>query len=90
VVAGASAAETLIDFGARTAKVRQARAAYDGAVATYRQTVLNAFQEVETNLAAAGAYRGEAQHYTISAEAAGKAESITATSIRRARWISPR
>ncbi len=47
---GASAAETLIDFGARKAQVRQARAAYDRTVATYRQTVLTALQGVEDNL----------------------------------------
>ncbi|MFX8824882.1 TolC family protein, partial [Acinetobacter baumannii] len=40
---GASAAETLLDWGARSARVRGARAAYDAAVATYRQTVLSAF-----------------------------------------------
>lgn len=73
---GASAAETLIDFGARTAKVKQARAAYDAAVATYRQTVLAAFQEVETNLSAVGAYRAEAGHYTLSAQAAARAEGV--------------
>jgi NodT family efflux transporter outer membrane factor (OMF) lipoprotein len=50
---GATAAETLVDFGARSAHVRQARAAYDQAVATYRQTALTAFQQVEDELAAA-------------------------------------
>ncbi len=49
---GGSAAETLFDAGARSAAVRQARAEYDQAVATYRQTVLTAFQQVEDELAA--------------------------------------
>jgi NodT family efflux transporter outer membrane factor (OMF) lipoprotein len=48
---GGTAAETLLDFGARPAQVRQARAAYDAAVANYRQTVLTAFQQVEDELA---------------------------------------
>jgi NodT family efflux transporter outer membrane factor (OMF) lipoprotein len=48
---GGSAAETLLDFGARPAQVRQARAAYDATVANYRQTVLTAFQQVEDELA---------------------------------------
>ena len=47
---GGSAAETLFDGGARSATVRAARAAYDQAVATYRQTVLTAFQQVEDAL----------------------------------------
>lgn len=74
---GASAAETLIDFGARSAKVVQARAAYDAAVATYRQNVLTAFQEVEDNLSALAAYRAEAAPYATAATAAAKAETIT-------------
>jgi NodT family efflux transporter outer membrane factor (OMF) lipoprotein len=48
---GGTAADTLLDFGARPAQVRQARAAYDAAVANYRQTVLTAFQQVEDQLA---------------------------------------
>ena len=48
---GASAAETLLDFGARAADVETARAAYDQSVADYRQAVLTGFQEVEDNLA---------------------------------------
>jgi NodT family efflux transporter outer membrane factor (OMF) lipoprotein len=49
---GAAASDALLDFGARRYQVREARAAYDGTVATYRQTVLTAFQQVEDELAA--------------------------------------
>jgi NodT family efflux transporter outer membrane factor (OMF) lipoprotein len=49
---GASVAQTLLDFGARSARVAQARAAYDAAVANYRQVTLTAFQQVEDNLIA--------------------------------------
>ena len=47
---GATGAETLLDFGAREAKVNAAKAAYDGAVASYRGTVLAAFRDVENDL----------------------------------------
>jgi NodT family efflux transporter outer membrane factor (OMF) lipoprotein len=47
---GATASDTLLDFGARPAQVRQARATYDATVANYRQTVLTAFQQVEDEL----------------------------------------
>jgi len=49
---GAAAAEGLFDAGARRAVSDQAVAAYDAQVATYRQTVLAAFLDVEDNLAA--------------------------------------
>jgi NodT family efflux transporter outer membrane factor (OMF) lipoprotein len=48
---GPSLSETIFDGGLRSATVAQFRAAYDQAVATYRQTVLTAFQQVEDNLA---------------------------------------
>jgi NodT family efflux transporter outer membrane factor (OMF) lipoprotein len=48
---GAAASETLFEGGERTAAVQAARATYDGAVASYRQTVLTAFQQVEDQLA---------------------------------------
>jgi NodT family efflux transporter outer membrane factor (OMF) lipoprotein len=50
--AGPSVQVPLLDFGARSAVNREARAAYDEAVARYRQTALIAYQEVEDNLAA--------------------------------------
>lgn len=49
---GIAAAQLLFDGGARQALVDQTRAAYDAEVATYRQTVLTSFQEVEDNLVA--------------------------------------
>jgi NodT family efflux transporter outer membrane factor (OMF) lipoprotein len=49
---GGTLADTVLDFGARSAAVRQARAAYDAAVANYRQAVLTAFQQVEDQLVA--------------------------------------
>jgi len=48
---GLSAAQTLLDFGATRARVAQAEAARDVAVARYRQTALAAFQAVEDQLA---------------------------------------
>ena len=48
---GATLAETVVDFGERRAAVRAAAANRDAAVATYRQTVLAAFQGVEDQLA---------------------------------------
>ena len=47
---GASVAETLFDAGKRRAVTEQAWATYLSNVATYRQTVLAAFQDVEDNL----------------------------------------
>jgi len=49
---GPQLAETLFDAGKRRAQVAEMQAAYDSTVATYRQTVLTAFQQVEDNLAA--------------------------------------
>jgi NodT family efflux transporter outer membrane factor (OMF) lipoprotein len=49
---GAAAAQTIFQGGALVAQTDAARAAYDATVATYRQTVLTGFQEVEDNLAA--------------------------------------
>ena len=49
---GASIAETIFDAGARQAAVNEARATHDQTVAQYRETVLEALQNVEDELAA--------------------------------------
>jgi NodT family efflux transporter outer membrane factor (OMF) lipoprotein len=66
---GPTLAETLFDGGARRAVSKQAQAAYDANVATYRQTVLVAFQQVEDNLAALR---------ILEQEAATQAEAVAA------------
>jgi NodT family efflux transporter outer membrane factor (OMF) lipoprotein len=74
---GASVTETIFDAGARHAKVAAARAAYDQAVAQYRQTVLTAFGQVEDNLAAQRVL-GDEESLQASASAAADAnERIT-------------
>jgi NodT family efflux transporter outer membrane factor (OMF) lipoprotein len=49
---GPSVSETVYDGGLRRATVNQFITTYNGDVASYRQTVLTAFQQVEDNLAA--------------------------------------
>lgn len=74
---GPSLAETLFDFGKRAALSDQAVAAYDQNVATYRETVLEAFQDVEDNVAALRILDAEAK---VQAEAVRAArESVTLT-----------
>jgi len=48
--AGPSLSQTLFDFGRRGASLQNSEAVYDATVASYRQTVLGAFQEVEDDL----------------------------------------
>jgi NodT family efflux transporter outer membrane factor (OMF) lipoprotein len=49
---GAAAAQTLFEAGNKFAVTEQAKAQYQSQAATYRQTVLGAFQNVEDNLSA--------------------------------------
>jgi NodT family efflux transporter outer membrane factor (OMF) lipoprotein len=74
---GLTGALTLLDFGARSARVAEARAAYNQAVATYRQTALTAFQQVEDELAAARILAYVAQQRSSAAAAANKVEALT-------------
>jgi NodT family efflux transporter outer membrane factor (OMF) lipoprotein len=74
---GASAAELLFDGGARGAVTNQAIAAYDAQVATYRQTVLTGFQEVEDNLAALRILDEEATMQDEVVQAARHAVELT-------------
>jgi NodT family efflux transporter outer membrane factor (OMF) lipoprotein len=67
---GAALAGTLFDGGKRQAAVVQAMASYDGTVATYRQTVLTAFQQVEDELAAVRILSQERQQQDAAVESA--------------------
>ena len=58
---GPQLSETLFDAGRRRATSDAAKANYDATVATYRQTALTAFQEVEDNLAALRILESEAE-----------------------------
>ncbi|AXC10938.1 Heavy metal RND efflux outer membrane protein, CzcC family [Acidisarcina polymorpha] len=57
---GGSAAELLFDGGRRRALTEEARHNYEQTADNYRESVLNAFQEVEDNLAALKIYQQEA------------------------------
>ena len=57
---GPAISETVFDGGLRAGLTEQARGVYDGTVASYRETVLAAFQEVEDNLAALRILESEA------------------------------
>jgi NodT family efflux transporter outer membrane factor (OMF) lipoprotein len=68
---GPSMIETLFDAGRRRATSQAALANYDGTVASYRESTLTAFQQVEDNLAALRILTQEAQQQkqaTASAE----------------------
>jgi NodT family efflux transporter outer membrane factor (OMF) lipoprotein len=67
---GASLLETLFSGGKRRAAVEQAKAAYDVNVATYRQQVLVAFQEVEDNLTSLSFLTEETAQQGAASEAA--------------------
>ena len=77
---GPTLLETLYDAGLRHATTDQARAAYEANVATYRQSVLTAFQEVEDNLAA---LRILDQESAKQQQAVESAERSTALSLNR-------
>ena len=74
--------DTLLDFGARRAQVRQARARYDEALATYRQTVLTAFQNVEDELAALHQLEQEQRFRDAAETSAKQAEAIALNQYR--------
>ncbi len=67
---GPSVAQTLFDGGRRRATSDAAIANYDATVANYRQASLNAFQQVEDNLAALGILSTEAKTQLAAAQAA--------------------
>jgi len=74
--AGANATQLVFDAGATHARVSGAKAAYDQAVAQYRQTVLTAFQQVEDALSADRVYQSEITPRAAASQEADQAEQI--------------
>jgi NodT family efflux transporter outer membrane factor (OMF) lipoprotein len=73
---GSSLVQTVFDAGRRKAVTEQAQAAYDATVATYRQTVLTAFQSVEDNLSTLRILEQEAEQQEKAVQAALGALSL--------------
>lgn len=69
---GPQITQLIYDGGLRSAQVRAARAGYDATIATYRQTVLAAFQEVEDNVSNLRILR---QQYLAEEKAAASART---------------
>ena len=74
---GPSLAENLFNGGATVAQIRENRALYDSAVATYRQTVLTAFQQVEDDLATLNYLQTEYAQQQQAVVDAEKSETLT-------------
>jgi NodT family efflux transporter outer membrane factor (OMF) lipoprotein len=79
---GPQLAETLFDAGRRRGVVEEQRAAYDATVATYRETVLTAMQQVEDNLAALRILAREADKVQQTVQAANRALNISSAQYR--------
>jgi NodT family efflux transporter outer membrane factor (OMF) lipoprotein len=73
---GATAAQSVFDFGAREAAVRESKSVYQQRLAQYRQTVLSAFQNVEDQIAALRALEAEAGYRASALADAKAAEGI--------------
>jgi NodT family efflux transporter outer membrane factor (OMF) lipoprotein len=77
--AGPMLSETLFDAGRRRATRTIATADYDATVANYRQAVLNAFQQVEDNLAALRILEVEARQQHESTGSAEQSLDLSQT-----------
>ncbi len=73
---GPSITETFFNGGAREAQIEAANAAYDQSVATYRQSVLTGFQQVEDELSALRILQQQAQVEEQVVADAHKAEQL--------------
>jgi outer membrane protein TolC len=73
---GAAGSETLFDFGERHAQVEAAKAAYEAAVASYRGSVLAAFQAVENDLSGLRILAEQAQALDVAVRDAERGSQI--------------
>lgn len=76
---GASSLMTVFDVGRRRALNDEAKASYDSTVASYRETVLGAFQQVEDNLAALRILEQEAGVQAVAVQAAQRSLDLSNT-----------
>ncbi len=79
---GASVTQTLFDGGRRRATSEAALANYDATVATYRQTTLTAFQQVEDNLAALRVLMQEAEQQQRAVASAQESLELSSESLQ--------
>jgi multidrug efflux system outer membrane protein len=79
---GPAAALTLFDGGRRKAIVREARDQFTEASASYKSTVLAAFQQVEDNLALCNKLADEARVQATAVDAAQHTENLALTQYR--------
>jgi NodT family efflux transporter outer membrane factor (OMF) lipoprotein len=73
---GANASATIFEGGTRTAAVQAAQFTYQESIATYRQTVLTAFQQVEDNLSNLRILAAQAQTEQAAVQDAARAVTI--------------
>ena len=73
---GPSISQTLYDHGRRNAQVRGVEAAYDATVASYRQTVLTAFQQVEDALSTLRVLAEEAELQNKAVDSANQSMQL--------------
>jgi len=76
---GASSLVTLFDVGRRRALNDEAKSAYDSTVASYRETVLTAFQQVEDNVAGLRILQQEAGVQAKAVQAAQRSLGLSVT-----------
>lgn len=74
---GPSAAQTLFDAGRRRALAESASANYDALVAAYRQTTLDAFQQIEDNLSTLRTLEEEANTQRAAVDQAHRALELS-------------
>lgn len=79
---GLSATQTVFDAGKTRANVRIANADYTAAVASYRQTVLTAMEEVENGITGLSTLDRAATHADASVQSAQRAFDIASDSYR--------
>ena len=80
---GGSAVQTVIDGGRRRAVTQQARDNHEATVASYRENVLEAFQQVEDNLAAMRLLEQELATQQVAVASARRSVNLSTTRYKR-------